>query len=713
MTELPATDPLAEKGDLAELMVAGIQRYLLRATRKTAAASGTTAQKRQRLARLIGADGPRATPELSYIAAKPLARGSNYHIHAVRWRVFARVDAEGLLLEPRRPARATVVALPDADWTPERIAGLEGAHPAYAARLARSGCRVLVPTLIDRACTHSGLPGVRMTNQPHREYLYRAAFELGQHLIGIEVQKILAAIDLYDTPVGVCGYGEGGLLALYAAALDQRIAAAGVSGYFQSRQALWREPIYRNIFGLLREFGDAEIAALVAGDLVVEASPHPRIAGPPAPSAGRAGAAPGCLITPAADQVASEFERAQALAGPHGRDFALVHSTAPGSDALLATLLIALGIQRLQPTGPAPRRLRNLPDASQRHKRQFHQLLDHTQDLLADAEFARKRFWARADARDADTWKKTTRRYRKYLHDQVIGRLPAPRVAPRPRSRLVYREKKYTGYEVVLDVYRDVFAYGILLVPKGIRKDQKLPVVVCQHGLEGRPQDLADAAVDHPAYHRYACRLAEMGYVVFAPQNPYIGQDQFRRLQRLANPLGLSLFSFIVRQHQRILQWLATLPYIDPARIAFYGLSYGGKTAMRVPALLEDYCLSICSADYNEWIWKNASARHSYSYLLTGEYEMCEFDLGNTFNYAEMSWLVCPRPFMVERGHHDGVAPDEWVAYEYARTYRRYVELGLTDRTAIEFFDGPHTINSQGTLRFLQQHLAWPPRRRN
>ena len=284
MTELPATDPLAEKGDLAELMVAGIQRYLLRATRKTAAASGTTAQKRQRLARLIGADGPRATPELSYLAAKPLARGSNYHIHAVRWRVFARVDAEGLLLEPKRPARATVVALPDADWTPERIAGLEGAHPAYAARLARSGCRVLVPTLIDRACTHSGLPGVRMTNQPHREYLYRAAFELGQHLIGIEVQKILAAIDLYDTPVGVCGYGEGGLLALYAAALDQRIAAAGVSGYFQSRQALWREPIYRNIFGLLREFGDAEIAALVAGDLVVEASPTHASPGPPPPA---------------------------------------------------------------------------------------------------------------------------------------------------------------------------------------------------------------------------------------------------------------------------------------------------------------------------------------------------------------------------------------------------------------------------------------------
>jgi len=26
----------------------------------------------------------------------------------------------------------------------------------------------------------------------------------------------------------------------------------------------------------------------------------------------------------------------------------------------------------------------------------------------------------------------------------------------------------------------------------------------------------------------------------------------------------------------------------------------------------------------------------------TGEYDMYEFDLGNTFNYAELSWLICP-----------------------------------------------------------------------
>jgi len=70
--------------------------------------------------------------------------------------------------------------------------------------------------------------------------------------------------------------------------------------------------------------------------------------------------------------------------------------------------------------------------------------------------------------------------------------------------------------------------------------------------------------------------------------------------------------------------------------------------------------------------------------------------------------MIAPRPFMVERGHNDGVAPDEWVAYEYAKVRRLYGYLGIPERTDIEFFNGPHTINGQGTFRFLHQHLNWP-----
>ena len=154
-------------------------------------------------------------------------------------------------------------------------------------------------------------------------------------------------------------------------------------------------------------------------------------------------------------------------------------------------------------------------------------------------------------------------------------------------------------------------------------------------------------------------------------------------------------------QHEQITDWLASLEFVDGERIGFYGLSYGGKTAMRVPALVDRYCLSICSGDFNEWIRKCTSVRDPFSYMGTHEYEMFEFDLGHTFNYAEMAYLIAPRPFMVERGHRDGVGIDEWVAYEYAKVRMLYADLKIPERTEIEYFDGPHKIHAVGHVRFL------------
>jgi hypothetical protein len=222
---------------------------------------------------------------------------------------------------------------------------------------------------------------------------------------------------------------------------------------------------------------------------------------------------------------------------------------------------------------------------------------------------------------------------------------------------------------------------------------------------------VADPTQDNHFYHRFACRLADEGFVTYAPQNPYTGGNRFRQLVRKENPLKKTLFSIVVPQHQQTTDWLASLPFVDPDRIAFYGLSYGGKTAMRVPALIDRYCLSICSGDFNEWIWKMTSLDFPAGYPGTNEYEMWEWDMGNTFNYAEMAGLIAPRPFMVERGHRDGVGIDEWVAYEYARVRRMYADLKIPDRTTIEFFDGPHTIHGVGTFKFLHKQLKWPEKR--
>jgi hypothetical protein len=129
---------------------------------------------------------------------------------------------------------------------------------------------------------------------------------------------------------------------------------------------------------------------------------------------------------------------------------------------------------------------------------------------------------------------------------------------------------------------------------------------------------------------------------------------------------------------------------------------------MRVPAVLPGYALSICSGDFNEWIRKCVSTDLPMSYVFTAENEIWEWNLARRFNYAEMAALIAPRPFMVERGHEDGVARDEWVNYEFAKVRRLFDRLSLQDRTAIEHFNGPHTIRGEGTFEFLHRHLAWP-----
>jgi dienelactone hydrolase len=701
----PGTQPFTATGDLSAQMVEGIDRFLMRETREAVAKRGKPG--REQLRKIIGAVDPRMKVDaLELVAttsrAARLANPRTFDVFAVRWPVFEGVHGNGLLLQPKRAPVAGVVAIPDADQTPEQFA------VGYAQRLAESGCLVVIPTLLSREDTHSGNPTIkRFTNQPHREWIYRQAYEMGRHIIGYEVQKVLSAVDwlsMQTTNVGVLGYGEGGLIAFHSAALDERIKSALVSGYFDSRQNLWSEPIYRNVFGLLRDFGDAEIATLIAPrKLVIEHSEVTAIEGPPAPREGRRGAAPGTWRMPDQATVEAEFKRAQRLAGASGKTIEFVHGNegvpvGPGSDHAVSTFARALGVAAVSPPSE-PLSLR----PQSRQERQVRELEEFTQRLMRESERVRDDFFWKPLSKS-----NSAEQFRKAFWEEVIGRLPDPSMPVNARTRKIYDKPKWTGYEVMLDVFPDVFAWGYLLVPKDIPPNEKRPVVVCQHGLEGVPEDVVN---DDPKskgfgpYRAYAARLANLGYIVYAPHNPYRGQDNFRVLQRKANPLGKTLFSFIIAQHQRTLEWLGQLPFVDPARIGFYGLSYGGKTAMRVPAILTNYCLSICSADFNEWIRKNVTTDSPYSYMFTFEYEMPEFNLGNTFNYAEMAALISPRPFMVERGHHDGVAPDEWVAYEFAKVRRHYTRIGVADKTEIEFFDGPHAINGIGTFKFLERHL--------
>jgi len=740
------TMPLTIEGDIASQMVDGLDRFLLKqiadesasrsmaftvSTQSTEALEASLRPYRAKLASCLGIRDARLSfdrPEIITWAGLSSIAGESqgFTVQAIRWPVLSdpspqgqglvSLSGEGLLLTPKGKIHASVIVLPDADQSPEQLAGLQPGFPAdqqIAGILATSGCRVVVPVLISRQ-REKRLGRADLT---HREYLHRAAFELGRTLAGYEVQSALSLVDWFkkeapEQSVGIFGHGEGGMEALFAAALDPRIDAAAVSGFFGPREGSWNEPIDRNFSGLLKTFGAAELACLCAprGLYVITAS------GPEMQLAGNGGA-PAELRSPDPKAAAEELQKAKAKLGKFGDRLTLgTPAEAKNPDAQrvvgpgeIATWLKQLTGAELPVSASAVTVSESVVKAIQdgREKRLIQQIDRHNQLLLRESPFVRKEFLSKLDMTSVEAYSKTVEGYREIFRKDVIGEFELPVLPFNARSRKSWETDKWTGHEVMLDVFPDVFAYGVLLLPKDLKPGEKRPVVVCQHGLEGRPVDIFQG--DHPAYHDFAAKLCERGFITFSPQNPYIFTDRFRTLQRKAQPLGKTLFSMIVPQHQQIVDWLQTQPCVDPDRIAFYGLSYGGKSAMRIPALVTDYCLSICSADFNEWVLKNATTRHNFSYMWTGEYEIFEWDLGSTFNYAEMAALICPRPFMVERGHFDGVGEDDWVGYEYAKVRHLYAaQLKIGDRTEIEWFVGPHTINGQGTYSFLHRHLNWP-----
>lgn len=727
---LPGTKQLEAEGDLSIKMVEGIDRFLDKEIAAAMNGRGKDGGTREELARKLGLPRDSRPKEnaFQYVSFEhgPYAKSDKFSVYRIRWKAFGSVEATGLLLEPDTEAVMDVIAIPEAGQTPEGLCGIkpfvdkEGAVP-HAGILAALGCRVVVPLLIDRREMHA---------MPTREWLHRSAWELGRTLAGYEVHEVLAAVDCLvgsqgdeKRKVGVVGWGEGGRLALYAAALDGRIDGAVVSGYFGPRSRVWDEPADRTVFGLLRGHSDAEIARLVSPRLLlIEGGKCPsfgfRLGPDGVPErltrgAGKRGK-PGRLLVHSAQEESREFAE---ISKDGGRDVEMILDEVDGGVG--AKLMYRLGI-RTRDIRPSTFEWMKLPgerveELVKRRQSEHVAAVDrHNQWALIDSERVRNGLFGGVNTKSVAEFQKSTEALRSKFSKEVIGEFASLQTlpAPNPKTRAFQEGPKTISYEVVLDVHDDVYAYGILTLPKDLKMDgtERRPVVVCQHGLEGRPQD----TVGEPSYHYYkafATRLAERGFITFAPQNIYLGNDLFRILQFKANAVGCTLFSVVVPQHRQITNWLAALPFVDPERIGFYGLSYGGKSAMRIPPLVDKYCLSICSADFNEWIWKNAatdphSARHSYANK--GEYEIFEFDLGNTFNYYEMAALICPRPFMVERGHFDGVAPDRTVAYEYAKVRFLYAaKLGLGDQTEIEWFVGPHTINGAKTYDFLHRHLKW------
>lgn len=516
-------------------------------------------------------------------------------------------------------------------------------------------------------------------------------------MTGMDVQQVLAIRDFLTSQVSLqrrqvelLGTGEGGMTALYSAAVDPDISGVGVINYFDRRENAWEEPVDRMLYGQLNEFGDAEVAALVASrPLDVIYTP----AGPtPAPS------------------VASEAARARKFYDALKQAGRFTVTSAPDGDELeqavngIVTRSAADGGQRpIRITAQVARRA-----AEQMGEDHFQELHAYLQRLDRESDAVREKRWQLLSTPVAQRAQRAGE-MRKELAS-LMGVIPDDGTPLAPRSRLIRVTDRYMAYDVLLGVVNGVEAYGQLLVPRNARS--RLPAVVCQHGFGGSPINITGVNLfpweTSEVYWEFGRSLADRGYVVFAPYvtTPLaVAEVPVPNLVRLAAMLGMMRTGLEEKKLHKIVDFLQSLSFVDAGRIGYYGLSHGGYDATWMPPLEPRLRFTIISGHFNDWRAKITNEEKPTSYLLHPDLDFHNWDVLDRFTHVELIAAKYPRPVCVEFAEGDGTTTPEWHrrAWDQVQTFAR--AWGVSDQIVQTHFDGIHEIHGGTTFDFVDRWL--------
>jgi dienelactone hydrolase len=628
-----------------------------------------------------------------------LGKSADIRVERLSLPVQEGVLARGLLWVPEKSGRkAVVIVCGDANAWPEKMADSPEGSDLLAGLLAR-GAIVYQPQSIERLADHAYCKTLRGFDR--RKILYRLGYIVGRTMTGIDVQETVAAIDWLSARsdvdaarIGLAGMGQGGMTALYTVAIDPRIRCAAVADYFQRRDRVFEEPVDRRLPGQLLEFGDAEMAALVAPRqlAIVNGAPSPTVR----------------------DRLTSEFRRAarfyEGLRSGHCLQMVAEPGGVPSLSRPAGIVAEALRLPRAQ-AGIVLPALGVGPDAALAVRDQHFRERVHWLRRLIDASQAKRyQRWGLLTRTATDFANVKAEMLADYR--RLVGVVPTAGTPSHPRSELALVTDKYQAYRVMLDVTEGVEVYGNLLVPRTI--PGRAAAVICQHGLNGMPEEITGLGqkVD-TCYHEFGRRLAERGYVVFAPliTHHYLPSSKpdpagvMNRLAWQADTVGMMRVAMVAAKTNRVIDFLQSLPFVDGKHIGYYGLSYGGYSAIWCAPLVERIVATVISGNFNDRRAKLTSDAEATSYLLHPYEDMYYWDLLHRCTDPEQILMTAPRAVCIEFGQKDSITTPAWTAAAWKQTTTLCDRFGLRDRVELVHFDGPHEIHGIGTFDFLDRFL--------
>ncbi len=220
------------------------------------------------------------------------------------------------------------------------------------------------------------------------------------------------------------------------------------------------------------------------------------------------------------------------------------------------------------------------------------------------------------------------------------------------------------------------------------------PAVLCLHqhngqfelgksepaGLAGNPEQF------------YALELARRGFVTLTfdflcfEERRYsalegAAYERFEFTRRLVG--GSTLQAKMAFDAARALDYLASRPDVDPARIGCIGHSLGGQQTLFTTALDERIAAAVSSCGFASYraIFRDA-INHNFSAYVPNL--LARGDFGAVLS------LVAPRPFLVAVGNADRIFPYDGIVESFEAARRVYEENEAGERLELIAVDGGH-----------------------
>jgi dienelactone hydrolase len=312
-----------------------------------------------------------------------------------------------------------------------------------------------------------------------------------------------------------------------------------------------------------------------------------------------------------------------------------------------------------------------------------------------------------ADARAIPEWRERTRARLRGLLGQDPERVPLDTEVRGSVDCGSYRRDS-----IVFDTESTMSVPAFLLVPHG--RGDRGPAVLAQHGhgpgkseVCGLDDAASRAAIAEHGGGDYGHQLAELGYVVLAPDLRCFGERQdwtppdkyacdvnlVHAYAAGANPLGQNLWDLT-----RALDVLEEHPLVDPAAIGMVGLSYGATMTLFLTALDDRIAAAVVSGYFTAW--RDA---HRVPFNLCGSQVLP--GMLDELDHMDLGALVAPRPLLVQTGTDDLIFPVDAARREVARLAPVYDALGVPDALVHDVFEGGHEWHGASAAEFLARHL--------